>query len=183
MIAKESEKVMIPNVCRKFICICLCSVGVFSSCRAAEENFVNAEDLEWRVNERFDAAFERAFRSKLLIGGRGNLPSADGEVLFGISEWAPGAIYIGHKHPQSEIYYIISGEGEWTVDGKTIRVKPGTAVFTRANTVHRMVNTGDEVLQGIWFLWPPNGDTSLLSQMGTVVEPIAKQPEHAVFSD
>lgn len=47
-------------------------------------------------------------------------------------------------HPQErneEIYYIVEGEGEMTVDGETAKVKPGDIVLTKSGSKHALKNT------------------------------------------
>jgi mannose-6-phosphate isomerase-like protein (cupin superfamily) len=54
-----------------------------------------------------------------------------------------------HRHEQAEIYYILDGEGDMTVDGVTTRVQAGCTVFIPRNAEHGIVNTGNGVLR--WF--------------------------------
>ncbi|KAJ5294805.1 hypothetical protein N7508_009626 [Penicillium antarcticum] len=54
-----------------------------------------------------------------------------------------------HRHDQAEIYHILEGEGDMTVDGVTTKVQAGCTVFIPRNAEHGIVNTGDEVLR--WF--------------------------------
>ena len=147
----------------------------------ANEIHVNADSVSWKAPpvSYLGADFSSAFRYKTLIGGP--LAPVRGQgVLFGEAEWAPGAVYVGHAHPAPEIYYVISGEAEWTIDGQTFKVTAGTAIYTKPNAVHRMVNTGTENLKTIWMWW---GEPSELNQFPEIVEPMEKQPAGAVFSD
>jgi len=51
-------------------------------------------------------------------------------------------------HPQhkDEIYYIVSGEGWYVLDGKQHEVRAGHALLTRAGSMHALQQRGDEDL-------------------------------------
>lgn len=47
-----------------------------------------------------------------------------------------------HKHPDEEILFLKEGTVEALVDGKTIRVGPGSVIFQAANQMHALRNVG-----------------------------------------
>ena len=96
------------------------AITISSYASVTDGPYANAGDVRWIAPpENYSgAAFAEAFRYKTLVGGQ-NSPIQGKNVFFGEAEFAPGAVYVGHKHPSPEIYYVISGEAEWTVDGKT----------------------------------------------------------------
>ena len=147
----------------------------------ADDVHVNGSSVPWKAppTSYLGSEFSAAFRYKTLIGGA-QAPVRGQGVLFGEAEWAPGAVYVGHAHPAPEIYYVISGEAEWTVDGQTFKATAGTAIFTKPNAVHRMVNTGKENLKTVWMWW---GGPAVLNQFPVIVEPLEKQPPGATFSN
>lgn len=51
-------------------------------------------------------------------------------------------------HPQhkDEIYYIVSGEGSYVLDGKQFDVRAGHALLTRAGSMHALQQRGEEDL-------------------------------------
>jgi mannose-6-phosphate isomerase-like protein (cupin superfamily) len=51
-----------------------------------------------------------------------------------------------HTQEDDEIYYVISGTGEYTLDGKTTTVSAGTALLTRRGSSHSLRQTGKEDL-------------------------------------
>ena len=97
-----------------------------------------------------------------LIGGNydnwGGIPHKD--ILFGVLELDTGGYYPGHNHPSPEIYFVLSGEAEWTVGDQTFTATAGTAIYHPTEKMHRMVNKGKETLKVIYLWWAPNGDTS-----------------------
>ncbi len=58
----------------------------------------------------------------------------------------PGSGIGYHEQKEDEIYYVLSGRGVMTVDGKTFEVTPGTAVLTRPGSSHGLKQTGTEDL-------------------------------------
>ncbi len=54
----------------------------------------------------------------------------------------PGASIGVHAQEDDEIYYVISGTGEYTLDGKTTAVSAGTALLTRRGSTHALRQTG-----------------------------------------
>ena len=58
----------------------------------------------------------------------------------------PGSGIGYHEQKEDEIYYVLSGRGVMTLDGKTFDVGPGTAVLTRPGSSHGLKQTGTEDL-------------------------------------
>ena len=47
-----------------------------------------------------------------------------------------------HEQKEDEVYYMASGAGRMTIDGRTFAVKDGDAVLTRPGSSHGLVQTG-----------------------------------------
>jgi mannose-6-phosphate isomerase-like protein (cupin superfamily) len=58
----------------------------------------------------------------------------------------PGAGIGYHEQREDEIYYVLSGRGVMTLDGKEVEVGPGTAVLTRPGSSHGLKQIGSEDL-------------------------------------
>lgn len=58
-----------------------------------------------------------------------------------------------HRHSQAEIYHILEGEGEVTIDGVVRRVSAGSTVFIPSNAEHGTVNTGEKELR-VFYVFP-----------------------------
>ncbi|GAF85866.1 unnamed protein product [marine sediment metagenome] len=56
----------------------------------------------------------------------------------------PGRRIEPHIDPMEEIYFIMSGEGEMSVDKETRRVMPGDAIWIPTGSSHGLANTGNE---------------------------------------
>ncbi len=64
--------------------------------------------------------------------------------LFARLVLPPGASIGEHPHiNEEEVYYVISGEGETTMDGKVIPLKTGDSTLTGNGASHSVKNTGD----------------------------------------
>src|SRR5215471_956748 len=58
----------------------------------------------------------------------------------------PGSAIGYHLQTEDEIYYILSGRGSMTIDGKTFDVGPGDAILTRPGSSHGLKQVGSEDL-------------------------------------
>jgi mannose-6-phosphate isomerase-like protein (cupin superfamily) len=58
----------------------------------------------------------------------------------------PGSGIGYHEQKEDEIYYVLSGKGQLTLDGKTYDVGPGTAMLTRTGSSHALKQVGTEDL-------------------------------------
>ena len=58
----------------------------------------------------------------------------------------PGSGIGYHVQQEDEIYYVLSGRGVMTLDGKSVDVGPGTAILTRTGSSHGLKQTGAEDL-------------------------------------
>ena len=70
----------------------------------------------------------------------------DLKLVFRKRALKPGSGIGLHEQDEDEIYYVLSGKGVMTLDGRTVEVTPGTAVLTRTGSSHSLKQTGDEDL-------------------------------------
>jgi len=68
------------------------------------------------------------------------------KLVFRKRAFKPGSGVGHHVQKEDEIYYVLSGTGTMTLDGKTVEIKPGTAVLTRPGSSHSLKQTGSEDL-------------------------------------
>lgn len=141
---------------------------------------VNASQVTWDPQPNLPDVLKEVVRWKTLVG-TDTIPQQD--FSFGELELAPRAIYPGHLHPAPEMYYVLEGRVEWTVGDETFIAEPGTALYTPPNTMHRMVNLGDNVARAVWAWWAPGGDGSVMATGYRLTEPVPEQSEKARFPD
>lgn len=67
-------------------------------------------------------------------------------LIFRKRALKPGSGIGYHEQKEDEIYYVLSGRGAMTIDGKTVDVEPGTAVLTRPGSSHGLKQTGADDL-------------------------------------
>jgi quercetin dioxygenase-like cupin family protein len=60
----------------------------------------------------------------------------------GIAEIAPGDVFRPHRHPQTEVYLVLAGEGVLSLGDETTALATGDAVFLPADRVHGVRNPG-----------------------------------------
>ena len=58
----------------------------------------------------------------------------------------PGSGIGYHEQKEDEIYYVLSGRGLMTIDGKEMEVGPGDAVLTRPGSSHGLKQVGSDDL-------------------------------------
>jgi mannose-6-phosphate isomerase-like protein (cupin superfamily) len=58
----------------------------------------------------------------------------------------PGSGIGQHEQKEDEVYYVLSGQGELTLDGEKHLVGPGTALLTRPGSTHSLKQVGAEDL-------------------------------------
>ena len=71
---------------------------------------------------------------------------ADLDLVFRKRALHPGAAIGYLEHHGDEIYYVLSGSGELTMNGIRSVVGPGTATLTRAGSSHGLRQTGNDDL-------------------------------------
>lgn len=67
---------------------------------------------------------------------------------------APGQTSTPHALTTSEVYYILAGVGNMTIDGETQRVEPGDAVYIPPNARQYIHNCGEDQLVFICIVDP-----------------------------
>lgn len=68
------------------------------------------------------------------------------KLVFRKRALKPGSGIGLHEQKEDEIYYVLSGKGVMTLDGKPVDVTPGTAVLTRTGSSHSLKQVGSEDL-------------------------------------
>jgi mannose-6-phosphate isomerase-like protein (cupin superfamily) len=67
-------------------------------------------------------------------------------LVFRKRAFKPGSAIGYHLQTEDEIYYVLSGRGKMTVDGKEFDVVAGDAVLTRPGSSHGLKQVGNEEL-------------------------------------
>jgi mannose-6-phosphate isomerase-like protein (cupin superfamily) len=68
------------------------------------------------------------------------------KLVFRKRAFKPGSAIGYHLQREDEIYYVLSGRGMMTIDGKEFEVGPGDAVLTRPGSSHGLKQFGKEDL-------------------------------------
>jgi mannose-6-phosphate isomerase-like protein (cupin superfamily) len=68
------------------------------------------------------------------------------DLVFKKRALHPGSAIGYHEQKRDEIYYVLSGAGELTMNGEKSAVGPGTAILTRPGSWHGLHQTGEEDL-------------------------------------
>jgi mannose-6-phosphate isomerase-like protein (cupin superfamily) len=73
-----------------------------------------------------------------------NVPNL--KLVFRKRALKPGSGIGLHEQKEDEIYYVLSGRGTMTLDGKAVDIAPGTAILTRTGSSHSLKQTGSDDL-------------------------------------
>ena len=73
---------------------------------------------------------------------------------FSAEIYAPVKIDSQKPHDRDEIYFVISGNGEFVVDGERSTFAPGDALFVAAHTQHRFENFSNDFATWVVFFGP-----------------------------
>lgn len=72
--------------------------------------------------------------------------ATDSKLVFRKRALHPGSAIGYHLQKQEEIYYILSGTGEMTMNGKTFTVSAGDAILTLPGSSHGLKQKGKDDL-------------------------------------
>lgn len=108
------------------------------------------EDPRVQLVGHFSEETLRAGTGGVGIGTRGlknyyfmGLPFGTQHFLLMRGTLAPGGILGPHDHPIEEWYYGLSGELEFTMEGKLYHLRPGDVTWTGVGAMHYWHNAGD----------------------------------------
>lgn len=73
-------------------------------------------------------------------------PFRDEHFCYGFTLLGKNTFYPAHYHPATELYVVLSGHAEWTLDGVTTVRHPGEFVLHPSNRIHSMRTTEEPLL-------------------------------------
>ena len=76
-------------------------------------------------------------------------PFHDDHFCYGFTLLGKNTFYPAHYHPATELYVVLSGHAEWTLDGVSKVRGPGEFILHPSNHVHSM-QTRDEPLLALY---------------------------------
>lgn len=84
-------------------------------------------------------------------------------LTVGIAEVEPGRTTRPrpHRHAEAEVYHVLSGEGEVTIDGVRHPVRAGATVYIPGYASHVATNTGPGLLR-ILYVFPTDSFSDVL---------------------
>ena len=99
-------------------------------------------------------------------------------------EWTvPAGFSTGlHVHRvQEETFYVLDGECEWRIGGRTIRAAPGAYVFIPPGVPHDIANVSDRPARMIMTVSPPGHEHYFEELAQLVVD--GRKTDHAAIGD
>jgi oxalate decarboxylase/phosphoglucose isomerase-like protein (cupin superfamily) len=94
-------------------------------------------------------------------------------MTSGLVELAVGKGHDRHNHPGTEeIIFVLSGEGEQTVDDHgPVHVGPGASIFVPNSAFHSTLNTGTEPMRLLVIYAPTGAENDLRAIAGCKILP------------
>ena len=75
---------------------------------------------------------------------RHDMSTSGTEMVQAHIDFEPGTAFGNHNHPGEEIIYVLEGELEYIVEGKSpVILKAGEVLFIPAGTIHSAKNVGN----------------------------------------
>ena len=110
--------------------------------------------LEDVTPERWDDPVRGSLTFRTLFS-RGVTPTC--ALTAGFAELGPGDRLAAHRHPQSEVYLVVEGEGVVRVDDEEVGVTAGTVLFMPGGSVHEVVNTSPTRVLRVFYVLDADG--------------------------
>lgn len=102
----------------------------------------------------------------------------DCPIGFGTQSVAVGGHIREHAHDRNEeVIFVARGRGRAVLDGESVPMVPGTAIYLGKSRRHMFINEGEEELQLVWLLLP-NGLEEFFRQIGRPRRPGDPAPAH-----
>jgi mannose-6-phosphate isomerase-like protein (cupin superfamily) len=86
-------------------------------------------------------------------------PYKSDDFCLGFTLISPYTLYPEHRHPAIELYKVLSGTAEWTLEGVTSKRVPGEVILHPSNKIHKM-QTYDQTLLAL-YTWSGNDVVTL----------------------
>jgi mannose-6-phosphate isomerase-like protein (cupin superfamily) len=106
-----------------------------------------------RRNKISGRSFPAGRTSVNIVGGLSPV-AAQGFALGHVVLDPDGGQVPWHNHPQEEIYYLLSGNGEMCVGSERCDISAGDVVHIPSHAYHQLTNTGSEPLEFIYCYSP-----------------------------
>lgn len=112
------------------------------------KKYVREQDVE---GDRIGPPHQRVIRHLAAPWNMGTT-----QLWMGTSSVDPGFTSNLHAHEeQEEVFYCVSGRGKIRVDDEVYDVEPGGVVFVPAQSLHQLINEGDEIFKVVSAVAPP----------------------------
>lgn len=97
-------------------------------------------------------------RTQNLSGGASPIQATNFSLGFVTLEPRGGQVP-WHNHPEEEVYFVLSGEGEMCLGAERQVLRGGQAVYIPSDVFHQLTNVGDAPLEMI-YCYGPAGDVA-----------------------
>lgn len=92
------------------------------------------------------------------------------EINFSIALISPFSQTDLHTHDRSELIFVISGEGEATLDDEKFKIEPDLAMWIPANTAHQIKNPYEDIIKIATVFVPAYNSNEIVQERLSVIE-------------
>jgi mannose-6-phosphate isomerase-like protein (cupin superfamily) len=85
--------------------------------------------------------------------------SPSGSLSLTVARWPAGSVDDQQPHTEDEVYYVVAGRAQLTVNGEATSVEPGSVAFVAAGVEHRFIEITED-LDALVFWSPARGTGS-----------------------
>ena len=115
---------------------------------------LNKEHLFWEQSyKKSDSVVSdemlRDYGFAEIVGKRG--PFISDKIRFGIGVWGPNLVYPIHQHQAEEIYVVLSGSAQFTVDSATRKYAANELIWVKSNSPHGFITENEPIV--VLYLW------------------------------
>jgi mannose-6-phosphate isomerase-like protein (cupin superfamily) len=79
--------------------------------------------------------------------------SPSGSLSLTVARWPAGSVDDQEPHAEDEVYYVVSGRAQLTVNGEPTPVEPGSVAFVAAGVEHRFIEIAEDL--DVLVFWSP----------------------------
>jgi mannose-6-phosphate isomerase-like protein (cupin superfamily) len=120
-------------------------------------NISGKKVINWDNIQKEDRSF-----GGILKSFTDSLGSRDIDLVMGEFKKGEGLKKHYHRSPTEEVYYIVEGEIEVTMDNKKITVGKGDFIYVPPDTAHQPINLRDEICRILFILSPPEREPPVI---------------------
>ena len=92
-------------------------------------------------------------------------------ATLSVEVYKPKKEDLQNTHEKDEVYIVISGEGDFYLDGTSKKFQKGDFLFVPAGVEHRFENFSEDFSTWVFFYGPKGGEQNYSSSINSIISP------------